>query len=229
MSLGNLGKKLQRDLKANPKKGLLLLLMLGGAGYFWGPILKRWVGGKAKPGAVAAAPVILDDPKPVETAGKFKPPSWEKLQEVLLQDDLTKSAALTETFRDPFEITALLDKTPNETSSEPETPQATPRSNPLVKAAPVDGEATELDLKVTSVVFGPRGRMASIAGKVVWEGDTFEMKSDTASAETVKLLVRRVETWGVLLEHDGREYKALMPTGKLKFNDRVAPEAVANP
>ena len=230
MSLGTLGKKLQRDLKANPQKGLLLLLMVCGAGYFWGPILKRWMGGKPGSGSVASAPVILDDPQPAQASvGKFKPPAWEKLQELLLGDGLTKSATLGQEMRNPFAVAEFLQPEPAATETPSQTPEVvkTPTLPKRVLAADnaaAAGEAQKLNLKV-SVSIGPRRKVAVIEGQVYREGESFELTTGQ-NEEKIDLAIRQIEPWGVLFEREGTLLKAEVPSPQLGKHDRIVRSAV---
>jgi hypothetical protein len=202
-------KSIQRELRTNPKKALLLTLLLVGAGYFWLPIARRWAGGTTSVAKGAAPPILTDDVRPNASNGKkaAKLPAWDLLTAAMSQDKLTASADLTELTRNPFFVAAL--EMAQESQPEPE--EAPPPPEPIV----IDAGKV---FTVKSVVVGPGGRTAVVNGEVLREGDP--LVHSVKDSET-EYTVAAIETWGITIKREDKTWDLKIDQPQLHHRDRI--------
>lgn len=198
-------KSIEKELRTNPKKALLLVLLVVGAGYYWAPIARRWLGGQASHGkAVAGKPILTDDPRPQQaTKPAAKMPSWDLLAAAMAEDKQTGSADLTELTRNPFFQAVLA--------------QAEPEPEPVAEEAPPTIEVAIDPRKrfvVTSVVVGPQARFAMVNGEVVRLGDTL-----VEANQDFKVIA--IETTGIKLQQEVQEWELLIDQPQLHKRDRI--------
>lgn len=201
MNAGKLVKQLRREVAAHPQKAAALGLMLAVALYLWGPLLWGWVksGASSRAERVDMTALILtDDPvDPSQAKGRAGRPSlrWEKIRPLLAQEPLHRPATWEVAWVDPFAP-----------RTEPGSPAA-PMASDEDATAGGPPETARLDVEkafvLTSVLIGPRRRLATINGDTFAEGDTV-VGGQTGSGGGRKVRVARIFRDGVELE-DGQQ------------------------
>jgi hypothetical protein len=107
VNLGELAKRLRREVKASPAKAAVLAVLGGVAIYFWAPFVMRSIGTKSP---VAAAPeVVVVQPASAETPPPVIEPtvgaaslSWQQLDTWMTQDERMQPVMLERLKRNPF-------------------------------------------------------------------------------------------------------------------------------
>ena len=201
----SLGKRLQRELKASPKKAGALGLLCLVAIYFWLPLL---TGNKdktetAKAPTVKSAAVVTATPAAVTETDKtkeiFAAPSWRQLKDWIQRDPRRASARVAGGRRDPFVTPAPPPKEiviAKETKPEPEA-DVTPQSAKLV---------------LTSTLVGGKHRVAVINGKQYKVGQTIRGQANKAD---VQFTVTDISPRIVVVERQGRKYELKLHTVEL--------------
>ncbi len=205
MSLAKVQKQLVRDLKRSPAKAGALGLLCVVALWFWAPLVSGWFGkprpksSKTPAQAATAAEVEPSDVTPASppVAAAVQVP-WRKIVGWREQDQRTQSALLTATESPPFvqKRKDLID--PGEIKIKDITSK---NENPL--------DLTQLGLKLTSTMLGPKRRVAVINGRPYAEGDELEI------GDALVFLVARVSDRGVVLQRNGRQFELIIE-GKKK-------------
>ena len=202
MNLEKLVKQLRREVAAHPQKAAALGLMLAVALYLWGPLVWGWVWSSAtsREKRVDMSSLILtDDPvdeaRVKQRAGR---PTlrWEKIRPLLAKEPLHRSATWEVAWIDPFAAPRIEQGTAASQVADSDAP-----------AAPASPETSTRDVEkslvLTSVLIGPRRRLATINGDTFAEGDTI-VSGGPDSGGQVKLRVARIFRDGVELE-DGKQ------------------------
>lgn len=218
MNLEKMTKSIQRELRTNPKKALLLTLLVVGAGYFWMPIAKRWVGGNSVTAkATAKAPILRDDARPATEASKkpTKVPPWDLLRDAIAQDQLTASADLTSLTRNPF-FTAALEMAA-------EKPEETAEEVPAVVETNIDARKLFM---VKSVIVGPGGGVAVVNGDLVRMGDIVVHETNAGKTE---FTVTAIENWGIKLRRAEQDWELLVHRPQLHQRDRIVRSDARSP
>ena len=230
MGLQRIVSSIQRECTANPKKGLVLALLLVVGVYFWGPILKRWLAGAARPSAVAEEVVVAqDDPQPeaAPVTPAVKLPSWDKIDMALAKNAFARPLAANQatTLKNPFlKLAFAADaKVAGEETEQPETPMLVPEVEHI--------DPAQVNLLVKSVSIGPKRRYATFRGQVYALGDKIPVVPEDAPSPTSEIELAKVrepfelvhiETWGVVLTRAGKEYQQFLAQPRLKKFDRIA-------
>ena len=218
MNFDKMTKSIQRELRTNPKKALLLTLLVGGAGYFWMPIARRWGGGATVAAkATAKAPILRDDARPAtETSKKqAKLPPWDLLRDAMAQDQLTASADLTTLTRNPFFTAAL--------AMAEEEPEESVHEVPAVVESNIDARKLFV---VKSVIVGPGGGVAVVNGDLVRRGDTVFHETPAGKSE---FTVIAIENWGIKIQRADQDWELLIQQPQLHQRDRIVRSDVRSP
>lgn len=216
VSLARLGKKLQREAAANPKKAVFLGLATVVAVYFWIPLVKGWIGPNTGNTTTSATQTVAATATPApatpsaasQDASGLKPdgaaagPSWQKIAEWMHNDPRTMTAPPLNLQRDPFEATsaAMATAARQAEASKPKRPTVTP---------------TEAGLVLTSTIIGPQRRVAQISGRVYRVGQIVsvgeEKQSGERETENVAFKLVEVHPRRAVLESDGQRFELTIP------------------
>jgi hypothetical protein len=178
VKLDKLGKKIRREVVANPKKAVLLGVMAVVALYFWAPLVRGWLSadkatteaGEAAVPSVAASAATA--PAPTTASDR---PTWRQIIEWMPNDSRTMIAPSLTTARDPFELpTSEVVKLKGE-------------SKPEVRRPPLT--ASSVGLSLTSTIIGPQRRVAQINGRTYTEGQTIDVGKERDSVPTKVQLI----------------------------------------
>jgi hypothetical protein len=179
VKLDKLVKTLHREIVANPAKaGLLGVLLLAGL-YFWGPLVRKWVGGNqgavaVTPSAAAAVPVV--DAASQQSAGALEQDefklNWSEVRQRREKDPLTRAADFQPSWNQAFLTTAIVGIDPSHPPAD---------EGPVTPPAIVD--PAKLGLVLEGVVIGSKFRRAIISGKVYREQDQITVKDTPASQQ----------------------------------------------
>jgi hypothetical protein len=224
VKLDKLAKQARRDLKANPKKAAILGLMLLVAGYFWGPLLWKWLApAKAKGGKDSQTALILeDDPlevTPQAKPGALRPFRWEKVRQQIRSDRFMVPASFEKHWPNPFAPLPIA--TQIQKSAEGEAQAA-------IAAAKTETQITpeSAGLTLASVAIGPRRRSATISGNTYREGQTIESAGgESVPANRPAFRLVKIEQHGVELEHNGKTWWLEFDKPKLAHGDEIEPAA----
>jgi hypothetical protein len=201
VKLGKLLTAVRRELTANPKKAVVLALLLAAAVWFWGPIVWRKLGGSKPPDQALA--VVVNSQMPAESPTPSAKPqtqasngNWRELRSARRQDPLVQPAAFDPQWPQPFKVAALAAAT----AGGAETTQVvlTPAQAGLV---------------LESIVYGKTRRAAMINGEVYREGS--EVAASAAPGAAVTFQVVHIDRASVALERYGRTYRLDFPRPKL--------------
>jgi hypothetical protein len=203
-----LARKLRREFKANPKKGIALGILFVIAGYFWAPMLSGWLGmGSAQPppaaGTMAAAPAADVSPATVKPNGPATPArSWRELAKSIDDDPRMRPADATAE-RDPFHSNAV-------ELTEQDTLEAFAARQPAITPA-------DAGIVLSSTIVGPTQRVARVAGTTYRVGDRIRTGRDGRGVEFV---VAQIEPRSVVLMRDGHRYEVKLkrPQGYSKVS-----------
>lgn len=197
MTLAHFKKRLLRDLKANPKKGAVLGLLLLVAIYFWAPLLGKLL----SPGAgtnVAAAPAAPPSQPVEETPADGAPAArrhnWRQVLAWMEQDPLTKPPQHV-----AFAAIALGDLS----EREPDDADVEESAAAAPIAAPVTPES--LGLKLSGTLVGTAQRVAIINGVSYLEGRELRLADD------VVFVLAEVSARKVVLERGEKEFVLELP------------------
>lgn len=214
MKLGKQLSAIRRELAANPKKSVVLLVLLAAAAWFWGPIVWRTLGGKtAAPAAVPTpvaggqTPAAGTDIRPATASVPSGKPlvDWRQLLAARGRDPLTQPATFDPQWPQPFK---LPDAAANLASGTDAVGQV---STPFAPA--------EVGLVLQSIVYGSSNRMAVINGEVYHEGS--EVAVAAAEGSPVSFELVRIERSRVALKRHDRQYWLEFPRPKLNGTDRI--------
>jgi hypothetical protein len=225
VELDKLLKRLKKDAAASPQKAGALGLMVVVALYFWAPlVMKSLPKGKPKPGATAAGPMLLgDDPVLVKAVvhPSSNSPHWDRVREVVANDQLMIAADLHPDWRNPFsQLQHKGDPDAKSTAlTEPLKPD--PQSLPAAPAITADIAQQQLQTVVlSSLLVGPRGVSAVIRGKLYRVGDVLSFGGDNG-APAIEFRITAIDEQGVDLKFDEKPFrlertKPTLATGELQ-------------
>jgi hypothetical protein len=222
VNLEKLTKQLRRDMAANPKKAAALGLMVLVALYFWGPLVWKAFsdsGSKRNNKANMTALILTDDPD--ESAHQSKGPSggkfrWEKIRQLIRQDERMASATFDVSWIDPFGKPAA--------KVEPEAVVETPlveTEASAVAAALAKIEPSDLGITLGGVMVGPRSRLATINGETCREGDVIAVADKVEKSASHEFRVLKITRQGVQLESSGRIFTLELRQPKLGQGDEI--------
>lgn len=177
--MGNLGKRLKRELIKSPAKGALLGLVCLVALWYWAPIFGSWFGGASN--APRDIRVVkseeLDEPEAglivnaKDNAGEVLSTvfSWQTLAKWIDEDPRTHPAIVPEDNRDPFrrpEVSTAEDliRQIQEDAEEESTKLAAQPETPASKEVGF----SDLDLVLGGTLVGRHFRSATINGNTYW-------------------------------------------------------------
>ena len=198
VKLVKLAAALRRELTTNPKKAAVLALLLAAAGWFWGPIVWRWMGGKTSPAQKQAQVVAqaADRPGAVQaTAASTDPGNWRDLVEARRIDPLAQPAKFDPAWPQPFKVQVL--ETAVTGDGEPIHATLTPAQAGLV---------------LQSIIYGESKRAAMINGDIYREGSEVAV---AAPGVDVTFQIARIERTSVSLVRFGRSYRLEFPRPRL--------------
>jgi hypothetical protein len=197
-------KKLERELKTNPKKAVILGGLVLVAMYFWAPLVSGWLGQKkpdvkvvasGKVGSapvttqtIAAAPPMATAPQPATAIG------WRALAEWIEKDARMQSAAVEAAMRDPLQPVG---KEPDEKEEKSDAP--------LI----VDVSPESLGVVLSSTLVGSHKSVAQIGGKTYRVGERVSAGKDD---QNLYFVLRMVGPRFVVLERQGKSYTVRMAT-----------------
>ena len=196
-----LSRKLQRELKTNPKKAGILAVLAVVALYFWAPLFSGWFG---KGSAATQSPVA---PATSTRTVEIRPPAatekpavnWQQLAAWIERDPRMQPETNLVLARDPFEFPAAVPEVFSEpvAATRQEKIEITPQS---------------AGLSLSSTIVGPRQRMALLGGKTYRLGDTIVSRKDDDLAEFV---LTEVHSRKIVLWRDGKNYELKLNPIKL--------------
>lgn len=206
-------KRFRREAAKNPKKALVLGLLVLVALYFWAPLVVGWFRSEAgasgdptqemailgsvgtSPASSAAASAETGAAAAEDSATAAARRAWRELAEWIDQDTRMVPVSAVGWPRDPFVLPAAEEQVAEEPSAAEVAAQqaVTPQS---------------LGLTLSSTVVGARRRIARIAGKNYGEGDTVEATKDGRS---YAFLVASVTPRRVVLSREGQRYELTIP------------------
>ena len=203
MNLQQLVKRLRRELTANPKKAIILGLVLLVGVYFWVPLLASWMGGGSAP-AAAKAPDPNADLVPSftamltgQTAAKPKDSQkqypWSTVAEWLDRDGRTTAADPKGLERNPF--CAVVEK--KEVKKVVATKVIKTRLTPK-----------QLSMTLEGTMIGRQRKMAIIDGKSYQEGDVIKVRNRQGSVE---FELHEVQARSAILMRDGEPFVLRLP------------------
>jgi hypothetical protein len=177
VNLEKLVKRLRREATANPKKVVVLGVLVMVALYFWAPLVWRWVSKKNTYTITAAANTSSETAKYAITAPnpagghslstgtpsvKAKSYTWQELAKAMELDPLMFPISLLPSLRDPFAV-------PKPKPTENQTAEP-------VKAVPVRVVTPEgLGLMLSGTIVGGGYRVARINGRNYHQGQQIEV------------------------------------------------------
>jgi hypothetical protein len=218
VNAGKLGKRLRREIVANPKKATLLGVLLLVALYYWSPLVAGWVGAgdksvagptKAKPDAAApgsqAVPAATKSspaaPSPGALGTKAKQPEpprpWRQLVEWMEKDPRTQSAGPLAKERDPFQL-----RTPQVVAAPKKEPPKLPEPEVTLQG---------LTVVLAGTIIGPGRNLARINGKTYQPGSTIEL-SGKDGKKKYAFTVSEVTARRVVLERQGKKFELEIPS-----------------
>jgi hypothetical protein len=224
VNLEKLVKQLKRDLTANPKKAAVLGVMVLVAGYFWGPLLWKFAASgaaKSKTNTSMVGLILTDDPAdPAQqtkqaSASKFH---WEKVRQLIQQDDRMASASFDVAWVDPF-AKSMEAGIAAEVETSAEDPAAVAAAAQAAAAAELD--PAELGVVLGGVMVGRRTRVATINGEPCHEGDVISVPDKTDKELSHEFKVVRISRQMVQLEMSGRLFALEIIQSKLNHGDEV--------
>jgi hypothetical protein len=208
VNLKKLARRLRCEASANPKKAVVLALLVLVALYRWAPLVGTWLGKedrKGKPAVQGSSTEILpspkntvarDEPEPVasEGDGRYR---WDQVVRWMEQDPRTVASAVLATRRDPLRRAgeAAESESKQEEEPQPVVPAVTPQ---------------ELGLALSATVVGANRRVAMIDGRAYTEGKTIARIQDGQRFEfaLVRILPRQV-----VLGQGDRQFVLAIPSG----------------
>lgn len=220
VSLGKLTKRLRRDLAANPKKGLLLGVMILVAGYFWAPLVLKAFGAKGhSPAALAPATVSSASNSSGPVAGGQPMAAfvaapglrWEDLQQAIQADGCMASARLDPAWRNPFAAR------PGQATRDKQAAASEPEPAPAVAAKPAVPDLSPADagLVLQSLAVGSRQRLSTISGQVYREGETVPAANGAGEFQLTK-----ITPLGIELTQNGRPHWLEIARPQLAHGDK---------
>lgn len=212
MNLDKLARKLKRDLAANPKRAALLGLMLVVAGYFWAPLVSKWLG-KSSPKARATGLVIRGDDLPIEqrASGKSQP-RWDKVLAWMEADPRMasqKPAADLHPFGRPGSTKAQAAEAYAEQSAPPPTPP------PLLDIAP-----QAVGIVLNGVLIGTKQKQATLNGETYCLGERI-VAATKEGKDKLEFELVQVHREGVVLSRNSRRYELKLEQAKLAGRDKI--------
>ena len=253
MSAQRFVRQLRREVKAHPKRAMLLAALTAVGVYFWAPLVADWVAPDQS--TVAPAPAKKNATPPA--GGTAKPDSavttpqktpnatsWTRLWAAIREDERTQPSRVLSATADPFRpFPALAEPEENADAQAvaQETTEAQQSTTVARPASPADATPRSLGMKLTGTIIGPRRRAAVIDGKVVAEGMPVvsggASSNDAAAAPekannqpaTLKqpkftFRLARVAEQSVVLERNGKSYELAIELPKVTGVDIAAIE-----
>jgi len=214
VNLGKLTKRLQKELKANPKQAAVLGIVSLVAVWFWGPLLWKWV----NPKSAEVAKAKEGESPPAQPAPTAKTPvasqqpaiGWRELQSMRSADPLTQPAPLANDARDPFQ--PLIDATALVSDDDPD-------DNDHPTRAPVEEEveSNKVGLVLESIVHSSSRRRAQISGQTVKEGDPITLGGGGPGKAGQEIVgrVAAISPNEVVIELGGQEVRLKLRTKTL--------------
>lgn len=206
MSLNKLARQLRREAMANPKKAVILALLVLVAGYFWGPLVWDWVASEQAPGAppevkaeAATEPAPFADAASAQSQElpdkqhKASSHPWTQLDEWMRADPMTTPAEDVAGWRDPFDS----DRASVEADHDEEAP---------VAAAPVTPQ--DLGVELSGTLIGPRRRVALIDGKAYRVGQSVTVDR---AGRPIHLQLVEVHPRRIVLEWEDDRFDLAIP------------------
>jgi hypothetical protein len=209
VSVNKLGRRLHRELKANPKKAAVLGLLAVGALWFWAPLVWSWVSpGKTAPAAGKIVPATIPVARaPTTTAvdgikeNKRPSQSWEQIVALIEHDPRSRSVTKLPGRPDPFH--QVVPKEERQAAGEKETKGA--------KIAEKPPDPQSLGMVLSSTIVGPDRRVALVNGKAYPEGGQVVLGG---SEHPTEFRLTRVHPKGVVLERNGKSFEVNLPDRK---------------
>jgi hypothetical protein len=224
VNLEKLNKQLRRDIAANPKKAAALGLMVLVALYFWGPLAWKFLsasGGPRKAKSSTASLILTDDPidpgqqnKGRGGRSKFR---WEKVRQLIRQDQQMVSATFDVGWIDPFaKLPGAGGRTTDQTTAEED-----PAVTAAAQAAAAVADPKDLGVVLGGVMYGQRRRLATINGESYREGDVVSLGDKQDKTLSYKYQVFRIDRDSVQLESGGRIFRLELVQPKLAQGDEL--------
>ena len=209
MSLDRIGKKLRRELTGNPKKAVVLGLLVMVALYFWSPLIWGWIAPE-RPTNESVADSTGDGVRsplwPAETPRSSTAPDdrqtdvfpWTQLVAWMKQDPRTSAAAEIAGQRDPFQpvMKDEVKKQEEEKAEEQPPPVETVRT------------PQSLGMKLSGTIVSPRGKVALLDGQTYREGQQIGRAED---GKQYVFTLAEVHAERIVLERLGMRYDLMIP------------------
>lgn len=208
MNFNKLSQQLTREIKRSPAKAATLGSLLLVALWFWFPLIQGWLGStqtRAQPARPANVPVVIATEAPTATvsaaAGAL---DWREIAEGLASDRWMLPGELRSATFDPFfpELPQPVEVAEEETLAE--------------KIASVDVAPQDAGLEITSVIVGQGTALARINNQNYRLGDVI-----SAQAAMAEYKVASIESWGAVLQSQGRSYKLLLNENPVRNMNRL--------
>lgn len=207
VSMNRVAKQLRREALANPKKAIVLGLLLAVGLWFWIPLVGSWIW-PDDPSAegTAVASVAQPPPLPAPMASRAQGPPdevqvprhpWRQLVQWIHSDPRTQPAGIPPEGRDPFVIPG---------SQLVEVPSVEDPDGPIV---PPDVAPESLGMVLSSTIIGPGRRMARIDGKLYRQGDPVAHQKD---GRPIRFLLAEVHSRQVILQRNGERFELKTPS-----------------
>jgi hypothetical protein len=213
VNLEKLARKLKRDLAANPKRAALLGVMLVVAGYFWAPLVSKWLGHSARKESRPGGLVILGDDLPIEERATTKSqPRWDKILAWMEADPRMTSqplAAEAHPFGRPGPVKVEAAEQPLE---EPVVPSPPPIA--------VDVTPQSVGAVLNGVLVGIRQKQATINGETYRIGENIVFASKEGNGK-LEFELLQVHKDGVVLSRGRKIYELQLEQTKLAGRDKI--------
>lgn len=253
MNAQRLVRQLRREVKAHPKRAMLLAGLTAVGIYFWAPLIADWVApdqaavasAPAKSSSATSAAATASRAATGAAAGETKNSSkqsadggnavpWTKLWAAIRDDRRTKPAADLIATPDPFRPLPVPEE-PTDGAAESvaqgnnNARPNQPRQDASRAAVSADPTPRSLGMKLTGTIVGSHGRAAVIDGRIVAEGALVAPSATQkagASSPTV-FRVERVEPRVAILCREGKSYKLVIDPPNVNGTDiaKLAPQA----
>ena len=186
MTLGKLGKQIARELRQNPKKGVILAGMCVVALYYWVPILRRWSSDKT-PATATTASATAPEQQTTVTSRRGARRRWEEVAKAIDGDPQMQPVDVGLAWN-PF---ATADETEQKEELETTPPESVTATAPQ-----------EAGLQLQSTIVGKHRQTAVINGVAYSTGNWVVAPNDT----NIRYRLLEITEDAVILERHGQRY-----------------------
>ena len=225
MIVSNLGKRLQKEIKASPQKAAILAVLGVVALYFWAPLLAGWIPRSEPTGTAVASDANAGSrpiPENVSTneGPKVATPTWQRVDAWITEDQLMKPARKVLALRSPFEMRGGVSQTGGWVIAKVESSyQATKQALGMISGklffdvSEDTLDPAEAGLVLSSTISGGKRPVALINGRAYARGSTVRGVGDH-----VDTAFRLVEV---------RSKSIVLARGTLRYEVKISPTEFA--